>query len=107
MKQLKEMHHMRRKLLARHRVLRLGVGLVGASALAVGFATPALATVSSGGNSASANYQILEGGSATTYDIMSQLSFLFNEAPGCDLQALSGTAQALDLGCPGINGEPG
>ena len=35
---------MLKKLMARHRALRLGAGLLGASVLAVGFASPALAS---------------------------------------------------------------
>src|ERR1700722_6192409 len=94
------------KLMARHRVLRLGAGLLGASALAVGFASPALAVASSGGNAASANYNIYQGGSNTTYLMMQQLADVFNQAPGCDLASSSGTAQPLDYGCPGLN-DPG
>jgi hypothetical protein len=93
---------MLRELLARHRALRLGVSLVGASALVVGFASPAFATESTGGNAPSSNYLIVEGGSNTTYDMMIQLSDLFNESPGCDL-ASSTFVQPLDYGCPGIN----
>ena len=95
------------KLMARHRALRLGAGLLGASALAVGFASPALAAASSGGNAPSANYNIYQGGSNTTYLMMQQLADVFNQAPGCDLASSSGTAQPLDYGCPGLNGEPG
>ena len=98
---------MLKKLMARRGALRLGAGLLGASALAVGFATPALATQSSGGNAPSANYNIYQGGSNTTYLMMQQLADVFNQAPGCDLAASSGTAQPLDYGCPGLNGEPG
>ena len=97
---------MLKKLMARHRVLRLGAGLLGASVLAVGFASPAFATQSSGGNAASANYNIYQGGSNTTYLMMTQLSDLFNASPGCDLASSSGTAQPLDYGCPGLN-DPG
>src|SRR5271154_3174477 len=94
---------MLKKLMARHGALRLGAGLLGASAMALGFAAPALATQSSGGNAASANYNIYQGGSNTTYLMMQQLANLFNQAPGCDLASLSGTAQPLDYGCPGLN----
>ncbi len=94
------------KLMARHRALRLGAGLLGASALAVGFASPALAVASSGGNAASANYNIYQGGSNTTYLMMQQLADVFNQSPGCDLASSSGTAQPLDYGCPGLN-DPG
>ena len=62
---------------------------------------------SSGGNAPSANYNIYQGGSNTTYLMMQQLADVFNQAPGCDLAASSGTAQPLDYGCPGLNGEPG
>jgi len=98
---------MLKKLMARPRALRLGAGLLGASVLAVGFASPAFATQSGGGNAPSANYNIYQGGSNTTYLMMTQLANLFNEAPGCDLASSSGTAQPLDYGCPGLNGEPG
>jgi hypothetical protein len=94
---------MLKKLIARQRVLKLGAGLLGASVLAVGFASPAFATASGGGNAASANYNIYQGGSNTTYLMMSQLADLFNESPGCDLASLSGTPQPLDYGCPGLN----
>jgi ABC-type phosphate transport system substrate-binding protein len=90
-------------LLARHRVLRLGASFVGASVLAVGFASPAFATQSTGGNTTAKNYNIVAGGSNTTYLMMTALSNLFNEAPGCDLAAASGSTQPLDYGCPGIN----
>jgi hypothetical protein len=94
---------MLKKLMARPRALRLGAGLLGASVLAVGFASPAFATQSSGGNAPSANYNIYQGGSNTTYLMMNQLASLFNEAPGCDLASSSGTPQPLDYGCPGLN----
>ncbi len=77
--------------------------MLGASVLAVGFASPAFATQSSGGNAPSANYNIYQGGSNTTYLMMNQLASLFNEAPGCDLASSSGTPQPLDYGCPGLN----
>ncbi len=98
---------MLKKLMARHRALRLGAGLLGASALAVGFASPALAAQSSGGNAPSANYNIYQGGSNTTYLVMEQLSVLFNESPGCDMVASANTPEPLDYGCAGLNGEPG
>jgi hypothetical protein len=97
---------MLKKLMARPRALRLGAGLLGASVLAVGFASPAFANESSGGNAPSANYNIYQGGSNTTYLMMNQLATLFNEAPGCDLASSSGTPQPLDYGCPGLN-DPG
>ncbi len=98
---------MRRKLSARQRAAGLGAGLLGACLGVAGFASPALATQSTGGNSGSAQYNIYQGGSATTYQMEQQLADLFNAAPGCDLAASSGTAQPLDYGCPGLNGEPG
>jgi ABC-type phosphate transport system substrate-binding protein len=93
--------------LLRTRALKLGASLVGASVLAVGFASPAFATQSSGGNTQSKNYNIVSGGSNTTYLMMTSLSNLFNESPGCDLASASGTPQPLDYGCPGVNGEVG
>lgn len=98
---------MLKKLLARHRVLRLGASLLGASALAVGFASPALAAQSSGGTAPSVNYNIFQGGSNTTFLMMTALSDLFNAAPGCDMVGPSGTPQPLDYSCPGLNGAPG
>jgi hypothetical protein len=98
---------MRRKLSARQRAAGLGAGLLGACLGVAGFASPALATQSTGGNSGSAQYDIVQGGSATTYEMLQQLANIFNEAPGCDEVASSGTAQPLDFGCPGLNGEPG
>ena len=65
---------MLKKLMARPRVLRLGAGLLGASVLAVGFASPAFANQSGGGNAPSANYNIYQGGSNTTYLMMNQLA---------------------------------
>jgi hypothetical protein len=98
---------MRRKLSARQRAAGLGAGLLGACLGVAGFASPALATQSKGGNSGSANYNIYQGGAATTYQMEQTLADLFNAAPGCDLASSSGTAQPLDYGCPGLNGEPG
>ncbi len=98
---------MRRKLSARQRAAGLGAGLLGACLGVAGFASPALATQSSGGNAGAAQYYIYQGGSATSYQMLVQLAADFNAAPGCDLTSLSGTAQPLDIGCPGLNGEPG
>ncbi len=100
---------MLKKLMGRNRALRLGAGLLGASALAVGFASPAFATSSTGGDGvqSSQNYNIYQGGSNTTYLMMQALADVFNQAPGCDLAASSNTAQELDYGCPGLNGNPG
>jgi hypothetical protein len=101
---------MLKKLVARSRVLKLGATLVGASALAIGFASPAFAfspTVPTGGNANSANTLIVMGGSNTTYLMMQQLSDVFNQAPGCDLAAAGTSTQPLDYGCPGLNGEAG
>jgi hypothetical protein len=97
---------MRRKLSARQRAAGLGAGVLGACLGVAGFASPALAAQSTGGNSAFAPYNIVQGGSATTYPLLQQVADLFNAAPGCDLTSSSGTAQALDLGCPGLN-DPG
>jgi hypothetical protein len=91
---------MLKKLMARQRALKLGAGLLGASVLAVGFASPAFATASSGGNVVSANYNIYQGGSNTTYLMMQQLADLFNQAPGCDLAVVTGQTQPLDYSCP-------
>src|SRR5580658_11191754 len=73
-----------------HRMLRARLsvlgGLLGVSALVVGFAVPAgAATVPA------ANNLIIGVGSNTTYFMMTQLSDLFNESPGCDLVVASGT----------------
>ena len=97
---------MRRKLSARQRAAGLGAGLLGACLGVAGFASPALATQSSGGNAGSADYDIVQGGSATTYQLLQQLADMFNASPGCDLASSSGTAQPLDFGCPGLN-DPG
>jgi len=102
---------MLKELFRRHRALRLGASLVGASALAIGFASPALAAgtvqTPTGGTDTSVNYNIIQGGSNTTYLMMTQMANLFNESPGCDLAAVSGQPQPLDLGCPGLGTEPG
>ncbi len=107
---------MLKKLLGRHRSLRIGATIVGASALALGFASPALAAqnVNNGnaGNANAQNYLIVEGGSNTAYLLMQSEASLFNASPGCDLVGMtSGTGttgeQPLDYGCPGLNGEVG
>ncbi len=80
--------------------------MVGASALVVGFASPALAAGSingpTGGNASASNEAVVVGGSNTTYSMMVALGDTFNAAPGCDL-ASSTFVQPLDYGCPGIN----
>jgi len=69
-------------------------GFIGAAALIAGFAAPAgAATVPA------QNHMVIGVGSNTTYTVMSQLSLLFNESPGCDLLVPSGT-QSLDYRCP-------
>jgi hypothetical protein len=99
------------RLLGRHRKLRIGATIVGASALAVGFASPAFAAQSvNNGNADNANAQnniVVMGGSNTTYLVMQDLSKIFNSATGCDLVGVSPNAQPLDYGCPGLNGEQG
>jgi hypothetical protein len=99
------------RLLGRHRKLRIGATIVGASALAVGFASPAFAAQSvNNGNADNANAQnniVVMGGSNTTYLVMQDLSKLFNDASGCDLVGVAPNAQPLDYGCPGLNGEQG
>ncbi len=102
---------MLRKLLGRHRALRIGATIVGASALAVGFASPAFAAqnVNNGnaGNANAQNYLVVQGGSNTAYLVMQAEANIFNQAPGCDLAGQSGADQPLDYGCPGLNGEEG
>jgi hypothetical protein len=102
---------MLKKLLVRHRSVRIGATIVGASALAIGFASPALAAQNvnngNGDNANAQNYIVVEGGAETSYTLMQSIATVFNEAPGCDLQSLSGTEQPLDYGCPGLNGEEG
>ena len=99
---------MLKKLLGRHRMVRLGATIVGASALAVGFASPALAAGSQGVNnggsndSPAQNYLIVQGGSNTAYYLMQAEADIFNQAPGCDLAGLSSAIQPLDYGCPGL-----
>ena len=65
---------MLKKLLGRHRSLRIGATIVGASALAIGFASPALAAqnVNNGNadNATAQNYLIVQGGSNTAYLLM-------------------------------------
>ncbi|HVC70607.1 MAG TPA: substrate-binding domain-containing protein [Acidimicrobiales bacterium] len=69
-------------------------GFIGTAALVMGFAVPAgAATVPA------QNHIVIGAGSNTTYAMMSQLSLLFNESPGCDLAVPSGT-QNLDYRCP-------
>jgi hypothetical protein len=102
---------MLKKLLGRHRSLRVGATIVGASALAIGVASPAFAAqnVNNGNadNANAQNYVVVEGGAQASYQLMLAESDIFNEAPGCDLLSVSGSAQPLDYGCPGLNGEAG
>ncbi|HTU37572.1 MAG TPA: hypothetical protein VMF35_06110 [Acidimicrobiales bacterium] len=103
---------MLKRLLGRHRSLRIGATLVGASALAIGFASPALAAqnVNNGNadNANAQNYLVVQGGSNTAYLLMQAESDIFNQSPGCDLAGqASPNAQPLDYGCPGLNGEQG
>jgi len=101
---------MLKKLLGRHRSLRIGATIVGASALAIGFASPALAAqnVNNGNadNATAQNYLIVQGGSNTAYTLMENAAQLFNESPGCDLVGVTSNAasgvQPLDYGCPGF-----
>ncbi len=107
--------HMLKKLLGRHRTVQIGVTLLGASALAVGFASPAFAAQSvNNGNADNANaqnYFVVQGGSQAAYGAMVAEADLFNSAPGCDLVGINGTtaatAQPLDYGCPGLGTESG
>ncbi len=89
---------MLKKLLGRHRAMRIGVTLVGASALAVGFASPAFAAqnVNNGNadNANAQNYLMVQGGSNTAYGVMPAEADLFNSAPGCDLVGINGTTAA-------------
>ncbi len=106
---------MLKKLLVRHRAMRLGVTIVGASALAVGFASPAFAaqSVNNGRTDQpnAQNYIVVQGGSNTAYGVMSAEAALFNSAPGCDLVGQNSSApaeaQPLDYGCPGMGTESG
>jgi len=79
----------------RRRGLLTAAALLGASAATVSFAGPAgAATVPL------QNHIIYGAGSNTTFIMMTQLSVLFNESPGCDLAAPSGGTQNLDYRCP-------
>jgi hypothetical protein len=107
--------NMLKRLLGRHRSLRIGATIVGASALAIGFASPALAAqnVNNGNadNATAQNYLIVQGGSNTAYLLMQSEASLFNASPGCDLVGQTSNAlggiQPLDYGCPGLGGEGG
>lgn len=85
---------MAKRLKMRHPGLVAAAGLIGASAT-LGLAGPAGASTVPNQNSI-----IFGGGSNTTYQMMTQLSVLFNESPGCDLAAPSGSTQNLDYRCP-------
>ncbi len=102
---------MPKRLLRGRRAVRIGATIAGASMAVIGFASPALAAqnVNNGNadNANAQNYIVTEGGAQTSYGLMLQESDLFNQAPGCDLQSLSGSEQPLDYGCPGLNGEAG
>jgi hypothetical protein len=93
-------------LFRRHRGLAVAASLLGVVALVAGMAGPAAAAGSdtgpTGGNNASGNYNIYQGGSNTTYLMMNGLAALFNESPGCDLSSAA-SQQPLDYGCPGVN----
>jgi hypothetical protein len=84
---------------------------VGAAALAIGFASPALAAQNiNNGNAANAkaqNYIAVQGGSNTTYLVMQGLSTLFDEATGCDTVGQSSAEQPLNYACAGLNSQPG
>ncbi len=101
---------MLKKLLRGHRAVRIGAALTGAAALAIGFASPALAAQNvNNGNAGNANAQnaiIVEGGAQASYQLMLAEATIFNQAPGCDLAGLSGAEQPLDYGGLGLNGEP-
>ena len=94
-----------------HRGVRIGTVLAGVSALAIGFASPAFAAqnVNNGNadNANAQNYVIVQGGSQASYQLMLDVSNIFNQAPGCDLVGEPGADQPLDYGCPGLNGEEG
>ena len=83
------------RLLGRHRSLRIGATISGASALALGVASPAFAAQSvNNGNADNANARnniVVMGGSNTTYLVMEGLSVVFNEATGCDTSELPRT----------------
>lgn len=96
--------------------MRIGATIVGASALAVGFAAPAFAAQNvNNGNASNANaqnYVVVQGGSNTTWALMSAEASLFNTAPGCDIVGVNNTTsiggiQPLDYGCPGMENEAG
>ena len=76
---------MLKKLLGRHRATQVGVTLLGASALAVGFASPAFAAQSvNNGNADNANaenYLVVQGGSEAAYGAMVAEASLFNSGP--------------------------
>ena len=101
---------MLKKLVARHRVLKLGATLVGASVLAVGFASPAFAfspTVPTGGNANSANYNICRGW--LEHHLPDDAAAGRRVQPGAGLRPgrFETSTQPLDYGCPGLNGEAG
>ncbi len=86
--------------------LAISASLLTVSAAVMGFAGPAgAATVPN------QNHLIFQGGSETTYDMMTQLAEDFNQSPGCDIVAIAGQTQNLDYRCanpqnpdPGLNG---
>lgn len=102
---------MPKRLFRGHRSLQIGAALAGASLLALGIASPAFAAqnVNNGNadNATAQNYLITEGGAQASYGLMLAEANIFNQAPGCDLLSLSGSEQALDYGCPGLNSEVG
>ena len=80
--------------------MRLGVTLAGASALAIGFASPALAAQNvNNGNAGNANAQ--------NAIIVEPAVSMLAEADIFTRPLRPRSAQTLDYGCPGLNGEPG
>lgn len=85
------------------RVLGAAVSVVGATALAIGLALPAGATVTPPANST-----VVGSGSSTTYLMMTALDDVFNTSPTCAMFVASGTTpQPLDFSCiQGSTGDP-
>jgi ABC-type phosphate transport system substrate-binding protein len=83
-------------MLSQKRRGRRGAVVVGAGAVvgSLALAAPAFA-----GTSPAANNTIIGSGSATTYQVMTQLGDLFNGLPGCNMIAAAAATQSLDYSC--------
>jgi ABC-type phosphate transport system substrate-binding protein len=79
----------------RHKRWAVAAGVLAVSAMMVGTAVPAEAA-----SSPAQDTIMFQGGSDTTYTMMSQLAELFNTTPGCNPLITATSGQPLNYGCP-------